>query len=53
MDLVKKLASLAERYEELNELMAQPEVSEDIPQLQRYGREHAELEEVVQKYHEI
>lgn len=53
MDLVKKLASLAERYEDLNELMARPEVIDDIAQLQRYGREHAELEEVVQKYHEI
>src|SRR5579883_668639 len=53
MDLMKKLASLAERYEELNQLMAQPEVVADIPLLQRYGREHAELEEVVQKYREI
>jgi peptide chain release factor 1 len=53
MDLVAKLASLAERYEELNRLMAQPEIVNDIPLLQRYGREHAELEEVVQKYHEI
>ncbi|HBE25281.1 MAG TPA: peptide chain release factor 1, partial [Ktedonobacter sp.] len=40
-------------YEELNNLMAQPEVLEDIPLLQRYGREHAELEEVVNTYHEI
>jgi peptide chain release factor 1 len=53
MDLLNKLASLADRYETLNSLMAQPEVIEDIPLLQRYGREHAELEEVVQKYHEI
>ncbi|HET8845250.1 MAG TPA: peptide chain release factor 1 [Ktedonobacteraceae bacterium] len=53
MDLTKKLASLAVRYEELNHLMAQPEVIEDIPLLQRYGREHAELEDVVQKYQEI
>ncbi len=53
MDLIKKLASLAERYEELNRLMAQPEVIEDPSLLQRYGREHAELEEVVQKYQEI
>jgi len=43
MDLMDKLASLAQRYEELNNLMAQPEVLEDIPLLQRYGREHAEL----------
>jgi peptide chain release factor 1 len=53
MDLMDKLASLAKRYEELNTLMAQPEVLEDIPLLQRYGREHAELEEVVQKYYEL
>src|SRR5579883_1961533 len=53
MDLMNKLASLAERYEELNTLMARPDVIEDIPLLQRYGREHAELEEVVQKYHQI
>jgi peptide chain release factor 1 len=53
MDLMDKLASLARRYEELNTLMAQPEVLEDIQQLQRYSREHAELEEVVQKYNAI
>src|SRR5215469_17210567 len=53
MDLMDKLASLAQRYEELNILMAQPEVLEDISLLQRYGREHAELEEVVNKYREL
>ncbi len=53
MDITYKLASLAERYDELNNLMAQPEVLEDLQLLQRYGREHAELEEVVHKYHEI
>jgi peptide chain release factor 1 len=53
MDLMDKLASLASRYEELNTLMARPEVLEDIQQLQRYSREHAELEEVVQKYNAI
>ncbi len=53
MDLMDKLASLAQRYEELNALMAQPEILDDISMLQRYGREHAELEEVVNKYHEI
>jgi peptide chain release factor 1 len=53
MDLIGKLASLARRYEELNSLMAQPEVLRDIAQLQRYGREHSELEDVVNKYNEI
>ena len=53
MDLMEKLASLAQRYEELNTLMSQPEVLDDISLLQRYGREHSELEEVVQKYHQL
>src|SRR5436305_14580098 len=53
MDLMDKLASLSQRYENLNNLMAQPEVLEDIPLLQRYGREHAELQEVVHKYNEV
>src|SRR5258706_6818367 len=53
MDLMNKLASLAQRYEELNRLMSQPEILEDISQLQRYRREHAELEEVAQKYSEL
>jgi peptide chain release factor 1 len=53
MDLMQKLADLAKRYEELNTLMAQPEVLEDISLLQRYGREHAELEDVAQKYNAL
>jgi peptide chain release factor 1 len=53
MDLIDKLASLAKRYEELNSLMAQPEVLEDIALLQRYSREHAELEDIVQRYHDL
>lgn len=53
MNLTEKLASLAQRYEELNHLMAQPEIVGDRALLQRYGREHAELEEVVQSYQEI
>ena len=53
MDLMDKLASLAQRYEELNNLMAQPEVINDLEQLQRYGREHSDLEDVANKYHEL
>src|SRR5690242_21656796 len=53
MDLMDKLAMLAQRYEELNTLMAQPETLADIALLQRYAREHAELAEVVQKYNEL
>jgi peptide chain release factor 1 len=53
MDFMQKLASLAARYEELNTFMSQPEILDDISLLQRYGREHAELEEVVHKYYEL
>ena len=53
IDLTSKLVSLAQRYEELNNLMSQQEVLNDIPLLQRYGREHAELSDIVQKYHEL
>jgi len=53
MDLIDKLASLAQRYEELNTLMAGPEVLDDLALLQRYGREHAELEKVVQQYYDL
>ena len=53
MDLMEKLATLATRYEELNNLMAQPDVLADIELLQRYGREQSELSTVVEKYHEL
>ena len=53
MDLIEKLASLAQRYEELNTMMGRQEVLDDISLLQRYGREHAELEDVVHIYHEL
>jgi peptide chain release factor 1 len=53
MDLMGKLASLSLRYEELNAIMARPEVLEDVPLLQRYGKEHSELEDVVHKYNEL
>jgi peptide chain release factor 1 len=33
--------------------MAQPEILDDLSLLQRYGREHAELEDVVHKYNEL
>src|SRR5579884_4038232 len=53
MDLMDKLARLADRYEELNTLLSQPETLNDISLLQRYGREQAEIADVVQKYKEL
>ncbi len=51
--LLEKLASLATRYEELNTQMVQPDVIADPSLLERYGREHANLGPIVQKYQEL
>src|SRR5579875_1123816 len=53
MNLMDKLANVAKRFEELNDLLSQPDVLEDVSLLQRYGRERAELEEVAQKYYDL
>ncbi|HEY7021067.1 MAG TPA: peptide chain release factor 1 [Ktedonobacterales bacterium] len=49
-DLERKLSALEQRYQELNDIMAQPETLADPALLQRYGREHAGIEEVVSQY---
>lgn len=50
--LIAKLQTIERRYEELNGLMAQPETATDSSLLERYGREHANLSELVQIYRE-
>ncbi|MEN9938355.1 MAG: hypothetical protein RLZZ387_4934 [Chloroflexota bacterium] len=47
-----KLASVESRYEELLELMAQPDVATDHNRLQQVAREQRELEEIVSAYRE-
>ena len=51
--MIEKLQSLEARYEELGELMSRPEVLSDLPALQRYAREHAELGPIVSLYAEL
>lgn len=53
MDVRKTLVSQAKRYEELNHLLARPETIADRSLFQLYGREHAELEALVQDYHAL
>lgn len=53
MDLDRKLNALVGRYQELNELMAQPETTSDPALLQRYGREYASLSDVVQTHQSL
>lgn len=46
------LSELERRYEELDHVMADPEVATDPVKLTEYGRERAELDEVVAAYRE-
>jgi peptide chain release factor 1 len=46
------LSELERRYEELEHIMADPEVATDPVKLTEYGRERAELDEVVSAYRE-
>jgi peptide chain release factor 1 len=50
--MLDKLEAIEQRYEELNRLMAQPEVATDVEKLQSLAREQATLEEVVTRYRE-
>ncbi len=51
--LFTTLAELERRYVELEHLMADPAVATDPAKLQDYGRERAELEEVVAAYRDL
>jgi peptide chain release factor 1 len=48
--LIAKLQTIERRYEELNHLMAQPATLADASLLERYGREHASLSDIVRIY---
>jgi len=48
--MLEKLDLIEKRYEELNRLMADPQVATDPNLLRRYAQERAEIEDLVQKY---
>jgi peptide chain release factor 1 len=48
--MLEKLALVEERYEELNQLMADPEVATNPARLTEYAQEQAEIEPLVQTY---
>lgn len=52
MEMLQKLKNIEEKYEELTELMARPEVFSNPAQLQRYSREQSELQPLVDKIKE-
>ncbi len=48
--MFEKLEAIEKRYEELNRLIAQPEVSSNPSRLQSLAQERASIEEVVERY---
>ena len=50
--MLERLESIEKRYEELNNLMAQPEMAVDFKKLQNLAKERANLGEIVTKYRE-
>jgi peptide chain release factor 1 len=50
--ILQKLAQSEQRYEQINEQMAQPEVATDIDMLQKLVREQNQISPVVMKYRE-
>jgi peptide chain release factor 1 len=48
--MINRLESIEKRYEEINGLLAQPEVSCDLSRLQTLAQEQAGLEDIVVKY---
>src|SRR5947209_4302402 len=51
--MIDRLQSIERRYTELGNLMAEPEVVSDLPRLQQYAREHAQLSPVVSLFHQL
>ena len=50
--MFENLAHIEERYKELTQAMATPEVATDYMKLAEYGQERAELEPIVLRYRE-
>ena len=50
--MIDKLESYEKRYEELNQLMAQPDVLSDLEKLQGFAREQSGIGDIVRKYRE-
>lgn len=51
--MYRKLDQIAARYDELTEKLSDPEIFSDAGAWSRLSKEHADLEEIVQKYREF
>lgn len=50
--MIDKLAQLEQRYDQLSDFMADPNIVNDNDKLRQYGKEQSELEPIVTKYRE-
>jgi len=50
MSLFDTIGRLEERFDELSDLLSQPDVASNPELLQRYGREQAQLSDIVENY---
>lgn len=50
--MLQRLENLEEKYEELTDLLSQPEIISDQSKYQKYAKAHADLSDVVTKYRE-
>ncbi|GBE39494.1 peptide chain release factor 1 [bacterium BMS3Bbin08] len=50
--LLERLKAIEDKYNELTNLMSDPEVLADFPRYQKYSTEQAEISEIVEKYKE-
>ncbi|HZK17775.1 MAG TPA: peptide chain release factor 1 [Clostridia bacterium] len=50
--MLDRLKSIEERYEELGELLGDPEVLADMSRYQKYAKDHADLTDIVTVYRE-
>ncbi|MGD2179130.1 MAG: peptide chain release factor 1 [Anaerolineae bacterium] len=50
--MLEKLAQIEERYEELTQLMAKPEVAQDYQRVAEYAKERSDLQDIVTVYRE-
>jgi peptide chain release factor 1 len=48
--MFKKLEAVAEKYDELTRLLADPDVAANHQQYQKYSRERSDIEDVVNHY---
>jgi len=51
--MIDRLESIEKRYEELGNLIAQPEISTDPGKLQTLAQEHSGLNDIVNKYRKL